>query len=373
MSNKRRGRDAEVEERVVKRSLQGSVVQKSLLPVIQEWVLNVSKATQCGALVFNRLLLYCLNLPGQPLPDFRNERIYYHCFRICSKARVPNPNPNPNPNLANFPLVEVWNRSFRDFPTTTPLPGDYQAYTYAAQKYMTNFINSLVYTFDGRQTGYITRWCEQTQIPKRHVRAIRYAINGWRCDAEVPQGAQAFVQEQRLLLRGNDGNEVITREWRKQNMPMVVKYFHHILQFMETLGDGKLFSLAPLCRIKSHFLTIDTRILYYMMKRNVNPPLTTARDEDEFRASPGKHFRRVFKLNGLCSSKGTFSHMVQTDGVSVCFHFHVPKETNKKRAAGAVGAGGAAAAGGAGGAAAGGGAGGAAAGGAYHPPPPDHG
>ena len=350
---KRRGRDAEVEERVFKRSLQGSVVQKSLLPVIQEWVLNVSKATQCGALVFNRLLLYCLNLPGQPLPDFRNERIYYHCFRICSKARVPNPNPNPNPNLANFPLVEVWNRSFRDFPTTTPLPGDYQAYTYAAQKYMTNFINSLVYTFDGRQTGYITRWCEQTQIPKRHVRAIRYAINGWRCDAEVPQGAQAFVQEQRLLLRGNDGNEVITREWRKQNMPMVVKYFHHILQFMETLGDGKLFSLAPLCRIKSHFLTIDTKILYYMMKREVNPPLTTARNEDVFRASD--NFRRVFKLDGLCSGRFRFSDIVETDGVSVCFHFRIPEE---ERAAGA------------GGAAAAGGAGGAAAAGAHQPPPP---
>ena len=38
---------------------------------------------------------------------------------------------------------------------------------------MTNFKNSLVFTFDKRQRGYVARWFEQNGY------AIRCAINGW--------------------------------------------------------------------------------------------------------------------------------------------------------------------------------------------------
>lgn len=36
------------------------------------------------------------------------------------------------------------------------------------------------------------------------------------------------------------------------------------------------------------------------------------------------HFRSIFRLNGLC--KGEFSHMIETDGVSACFHFKVQRK-----------------------------------------------
>ena len=294
------------QERVVKCSLQGRLLEKSLLPEIQRWVLTTSKITHKGALVFNRLLLHCLNR-GLPLPDLTDQTLYLQCFNIGVGKLY----------KANDVLKEVWDTSFQSFPSIEKCRGDTQAYVYASKQYMTNFKNSLVFTFDTRQKGYVARWCEQNGIAKEHGYAIRYAINGWGCRAEVPEEARAFVQQQRELLGTEEDG--ITLTWLGTHMEKVVRYFYHILQFMEALEDGKRFTLAPLCRIKCHFLTMDTTVLWEMMK---NVGLTQANKAD-FMALRDEHFGSVFQLKGLCS--GEFSHMVETDGVSVCFHFHVPK------------------------------------------------
>ena len=56
-----------------------------------------------------------------------------------------------------------------------------------------NFKNSLVFTFDKRQKGYVARWCEQNGVAKEHGYSIRCAINGWGCRAEVSRGTRRKI------------------------------------------------------------------------------------------------------------------------------------------------------------------------------------
>ena len=106
------------------------------MPEIQRWVLTTSKITNKGALVFNRLLLHCLNR-GLTLPDLTDQTLYLQCFNI-GDGKL---------NKANDVLKEVWDRCFQRFPAIEKCRGDTQAYVYASKQYITNFKISLPFTF----------------------------------------------------------------------------------------------------------------------------------------------------------------------------------------------------------------------------------
>ena len=54
----------------------------------------------------------------------------------------------------------------------------------------------------------------------------------------------------------------------KNHLEKVVHYFYHILQYKDNFPDMRGFTLAPINKIKRHFITIDTTILYEMMKNS---------------------------------------------------------------------------------------------------------
>lgn len=190
---------------------------------------------------------------------------------------------------------------------------------------MTNFKNSLIFTFEGRQKHFLYRWCLEHNINKQHVYPTRCAINRWTCRSPVPPEANEFISQQRRLLgTDRDDQDGITPTWLGKHMEDVVSYFYHILQDNEKYEDAKRFTLAPISKIKSHFITIDTTVLFEMLK-NVN---LIDCSRSTFMYLKDDHFRSIFRVNGLC--KGEFSHMIETDGVSACFHFKVPrKEENR--------------------------------------------
>ena len=298
------------QERIVKCSLQGRLTEKRLMPEIQQWVSTVSKITNKGSIVFNRLLLHCLNAK-KPLPDLTDQTLYLQCFNI-GVGRI----------IKSIPELEAtWNSYFKSFPKIEKCRGDTQAYVYASKQYMTNFKNSLVYTFEGRQKAFILHWCKQNSFTKDDSYAIRCAINQWGCRTDVPESAKTFVEEQRKLLGTTDLKEGITHTWLGANMNNIVHYFYSILKYNEQFEDIRRFTLAPVSRIKRHFLTIDTTVLFEMLK-NIKLIEST---RDVFQELKTSQFESVFRLNGLCK-KGEFNHMVETDGVSVCFHFKVPRK-----------------------------------------------
>lgn len=296
-------------ERVVKCSLSGRLTEKKLLPEIEKWVSTVSKVSNKGSIVFNRLLLHCLNRK-KPLPDLTDQTLYVQCFNI-GVGRVYKSIPE---------LKEVWDLYFKEFPEIDKCRGDTQAYVYASKHYMTNFKNSLVYAFEGRQKAFICRWCEQHTLTKEDAYTIRCAINRWGCKGVIPEPAKTFIEEQQKLLGTTDLKEGITHTWLGANMTNIVHYFYHILQYNQRFEDTRKFTLAPISRIKRHFLTIDTTVLYEMMK---NLKLIDC-SKDAFTEMKKEQFGSVFRLKGLCR-KGEFSNLIETDGISLCFHYKVPK------------------------------------------------
>lgn len=72
------------EERVVKCGKMFSfekTYREVSLDEIERWVLITSKVTNKGSLVFNRLLLHCLN-NSLELPDLTDQTLYVQCFNI---------------------------------------------------------------------------------------------------------------------------------------------------------------------------------------------------------------------------------------------------------------------------------------------------
>ena len=301
-------------EYVVKTSLASKIKETVLREEIDKWVLNISKITNKGSLVLNRTLIHCLS-KGIELPDLTSQTFYTQCMTIgINKRKFKD---------ANKALEDTWNTVFNDFPTIERSIGDAQATKYASKTYATNFKNSLVYNFDSRQKKFLRQKVIELGLDKEEIHPIRCAINGFGCRKEVPEKAKAFVEEQRKFLGSPENG--ITFTWLGNNMNTIVKYYWDILKYMEQYEDTKRFNIAPISRIKRHFLTIDTEILYGLMV-NVNLIDKKVKRSD-FSALKDEHFGSVFNLKGL--TNGVFSYMVETDGVSVCIHFKKPKDKSK--------------------------------------------
>lgn len=295
-------------EKVVKCSLQNRLIEKSLLPEIEKWVLTVSKITNKGSLVFNRLLLHCLN-NGIELPNLSDLTLYLQCLNIGSGVIL----------KRNPPLEEVWNNYFTEYPSIPKIKGDIQAYTYAAKTYQTNFINSLKFTFEKRQKYFIRKWCEVNKIDSSNIYPIICEVNkrNYISKGELSEKVKDFIEIQKETL-GNE--EEITTEWIGSHKENVVSYFWVILNYIQQFEDVRKFTLAPISNIKRHFISIDTKVLFRMLQ---NIKLFEG-NLKTFQSLRNEHFNTIFNLKGL--STGEFSYMIETDSVSACFHFHVPEK-----------------------------------------------
>jgi hypothetical protein len=203
---------------------------------------------------------------------------------------------------------------------TEIIPGLWQALTYAAKTYLTNFKNSIVSTFRRRQKALIKTFVEAYRMPKEDIHSLQCGINGWKCRTPPPDHALDFVHHQRGLLfnpaEGPPPAAGITDSWLLSHLEQVVKYFWSIQRRLSQEDKAKKFSLAPVHEIRRHFVTIDTRCLWYMLR---NAALFEG-SEQTFRTLAEEHWASCFNWRGLCPN-GEFANMVQTDGVSICFHF----------------------------------------------------
>lgn len=298
-----------LQETVVKVSLPGHLKEPCLYPVLQKWVSIASQTMNRGSLVFNRLLLYCLE-NKLPVPDLNDQVVYNQCFKVGIRTLEKD----------TGPIQHVWDTYFPTFPVHETLTGDGQMYTYTSKAYMTNFKNSLKFCFEVRQKWYIRAWIRQNGLELTGYHPIRCAVNGWICQTPPPPEALQFIEEQRLLL-GLAPETSIDLQWIQANPSAVLYYYYHILRYLEQIPDSRRFSLAPLHQISSHALTIDTHILYYML-RSIG--ILEGISKKEFTADRESYFKTVFDYDKL--STGQFSFLVQTDGVSIGFHFLRPKK-----------------------------------------------
>jgi hypothetical protein len=84
---------------------------------------------------------------------------------------------------------------------------------------------------------------------------------------------------------------------------------------------GRRVNVVPMCNIKSHFVSIDSRTLHGIM-REISPEFDARTDEfsGEARETYGKKSMFYFKRLKVSKQK-VFTGMVETDWVAMCVHY----------------------------------------------------
>ena len=233
-------------------------------------------------------------------------------------------------------------------------------------------INMFIQSFFTRQRAFVRFWLQFHALESEEVSAyhVQCLINGWvrppvqrkrkrkndeeDDSVEIPAEVLAFVKQDRQLL-SNPTNFAITS--RTSVECLLLPYLYHILEFYREYGnsaatrssnDGPVlcsvtssrgFSIAPVCRIKRHFLTIDTTVLYELLKDvtlEADPKLCPdwlsvlgKMSLLEFRKKENEGLQKTtwdaaFNIDGL-RKRRTFGRQIDTDGVSLTVHFQVTK------------------------------------------------
>ena len=287
--------------------------RKQLELELDRWIESTSQITYRLAFIWNRLILFCFKNNQPDICDALFTGMAKSGMKKTAKAS----------KKGFTQLVDDFvENEFLDFPTIRRPRGDCQAITIAALRYKTNFINSCIFPFLRRQKSFVQLWCKINNI--KDSEGVLWAINGWKSTKKkAPPQAIRFIAQERKLLQ-NPKN--LTEQSLKILGPKVIlKYYYHILSYYNKVKMGNKFTLAPTCRIKSHFLTFDSTVLYELLK-NVRAVLPReAVPEIIHQCSSPKDvtdevWKSVFNFEGL-RRKRQFHHQVDTDGVSVCFHF----------------------------------------------------
>lgn len=346
-------------EQVVKASLPGRLAptwsqetRQQLRQELDRWILSTSQITHRLSLIFNRVILFCIESERKWSQLNESQRQTEACpyalpekfedahftamalggMKLTSKIRKNDP---------FCRLIEDFiNEEFgtENFPTITRQRGDCQAIVIAAKRYQTNFTNACVVPFLERQKAYVILWCELNGVEKELSRDILWKINGWKprnyTFPAFEANVSAFIDDERRRL-GNPSNLTPKR----LRIPVVLRYYYHILQYYTEKGRGKKFTLAPLCRVKCHFITVDGTVLFEILK-NVAQAVCQESLPDCIKGALAKRqpirdeavWREVFNYTGL-RRRRQFGFQVDTDGVSVCFHFNhtVKAKTKGKR------------------------------------------
>jgi len=82
----------------------------------------------------------------------------------------------------------------------------------------------------------------------------------------------------------------------------------------------KRFNVVPMWKVKSHFVTIDSSVLYGITKE-ISPEFIVSR-ENFTRENLETYWKNIFNFKRLRVSKQKlFTGMVETDGVAMCVHY----------------------------------------------------
>ena len=208
--------------------------------------------------------------------------------------------------------------------------GDRNVYSAGAIKFVTNLKNSLIVNFERRVRRFARDVQEVVDISDGDRAAMVHDILGWTCTMEhhgccYPQPKAIFdiVCEQRRILGLADGAR-IGKAWFRAlaNLPIMLRHAVAILRYEED-HDLEKFSITPICRVRRHFVTVDTSVLYGIAKE-----LKIIGDDcnyDTFKGVADEQWRSIFDVDRLAGRAKTFTRTIETDGTAWCVHFTRPK------------------------------------------------
>lgn len=324
---KRRLENKATSEYVIKASLDRSLVDASNKPrIIADLcsrVASASKATHRMSMAINLLIrshLQGCSLVDVVLPDFLSSSNVTLLRQLMTgggqAAKLP-------ASVSTF--LDQYGALLPPVPQRHN--GDGNTFTRAADLYKTNYKTYINTTFRKRQVAYCIEWCIAHHLSKYDADHMLRLINGWSqrrtyvCNKKMSQ-AVAF---HRSFLKLEDEQRMCD-VWISQNYEHAIVYFALLNNYTSRVGRKKAFLLAPVARVGSTFIHIDTDVLYGVMKslkltEENNKKAFVARQDDEWNCFLNTQRWLTVKQRDYAK----FTYTIQTDGVAVCIHYRRPK------------------------------------------------
>lgn len=207
--------------------------------------------------------------------------------------------------------------------------GDRNIYCYGASKYITNLKNALKSSFKQRIVKYLKHIKQELQLSNEQTAALLFRITGWKMPANLAnvdvsaEPLQAVITHQRRVL-GLSNNGSVDDTWfgNKGNLFNVLRQWVFFNRVYEATGFPP-FPLIPTCKMRHHFITIDTSSLFGILKEMK----AISGDLACFDVLRIEQWNSILNLKHLQDRIGVreFSFILDTDSVSACTHWVRPK------------------------------------------------
>ena len=207
--------------------------------------------------------------------------------------------------------------------------GDRNIYSSASKRYLTNLKNALRVEGEGRIFSFVKRFEKLQKLSESEVRAMRSMLLGWELK-NPPKGifpmrrvVYETITEHRRILSLSEGQS-FSKAWLRldSSLSSLLRYNVFLNRIYEADGS-KLFNVVPVCHIKSHFISIDTYVLYGILRELE----MTDENEEQFVDTSLAKWMSLFKISQLQGKDCEFGYSMDTDGISMCMHFERPKVT----------------------------------------------
>lgn len=289
--------------------------RKVLLPAIDEACLAISQMAYKASLVFNVYLVHILqhDLPFPEALKCGNSNLMNQFFKIGLNLKG-----GKVTKKSDKILHEVWRMYFNDFPVSEK---QYSHMTRlideAGKTYNTAFFNHLKGNFYNYQARYLKLWCQDHDIELRPVRwDVINAINAGKPIESQDLALVELVKEHRTMLKEPVR---VTESWIERNPEPVVRYFYHMLQYLEGREDARGFTLAPIHHIKRHCIAISVWTLRELL---MHAEVQGVPSVDLFYGRAREYFDRFFQLND--KRRRYFAWRIMTDGVHCSLLYAIP-------------------------------------------------
>jgi len=236
----------------------------------------------------------------------------------------------------------------------TRYKGDRDIYTYRPMKYITNLKNHLTVNLERFMRRAVIalysgisrngKWAIINGIMKDRKREDEVEFvdkTTSKVSTNEASTIRAVIQEDRAglgLVNPTDKILALKKE-KERYYRLVLRYFVFLDRDIERKAEvmlseetneewerrkaflmGKRFNVVPLGNIKSHFVTIDSRILHGVM-REISPEFDFSR-EDFTGENRETYWVSIFDFKRLkVSKKKVFIGLIETDGVALCIRY----------------------------------------------------
>jgi len=301
---------------VVKRCLQKAirdVDNKSIiLSELNKRVESCSRRTHLASIAIN-LLVYEAYEHQTPVPEIWNETFVRQVLVGTKEAKKP---------------IELITNLFQRYPrlvydVNDRHTGDGNIYTHAAKRFVVNIKNHLSIN----TMKMLKKLVYSSLTNKEQAVLALYAINGWKrspkakkTDPEMTNETITLVKECRNVLHLEEGEEMGKQFFKvkyKEMMDFRVFAIHKLKPLI-----NKQYSFLPICRIKPHFITLDTMGFWGLCKDIglIDCSLVS----DEFNSIVEDHWKSVFHITQTEGKHCKFTGTIDTDGIAINIHYERP-------------------------------------------------